>query len=67
MLKIEIKTGGSAFHCEEPEENPALDKECMCSEVSRLLKKVGKQIADGECYGVIMDLNGNKVGEWSLE
>ena len=36
------------------------------SEVVRILKKITKQIDDGEDYGPIMDINGNKIGEWSL-
>lgn len=67
MLKVEIKTGGAAFHCEDPEENPVLDREVLGQEVSRLLKKIAMDIQRGSDDGVIIDLNGNKVGEWSLE
>lgn len=67
MLKVEIKTGGAAFHCEDPEENPSLDRTCLGIEVARLLDKIEKEILHGVDSGSIMDRNGNKVGEWSLE
>lgn len=67
MFKIEIKTDGAAFHCEDPEENPALDREVLRQEVSRILVKIATNIGYGGNGGPVMDLNGNKVGEWSLE
>lgn len=47
MLKVEIKTGGAAFHCEDPEENPALDREVLGQEVSKLLIKIATDIGHG--------------------
>ena len=67
MFKCEIRTGGAAFHCENPAMDPVLDREVMGQEVSRLLKKIAMEIQRGSDYGSIIDLNGNKVGEWSLE
>lgn len=67
MFKAEIYTGGAAFHCEDPKENPALDREVEGLEVARLLVKIATDIRQGKDDGKIIDLNGNKVGEWSLE
>lgn len=61
MLKIEIKTGGAAFS-----EDDVLTYEGRY-EVIRLLRKISVQIEQGDNDGVIMDINGNKVGRWSLD
>lgn len=54
MFKIEIKTGNAAF-----EDSPEY-------EVKRILKEVIVKMENGYDSGVCMDINGNKVGEWSL-
>lgn len=36
MFKVEIETGGAAFHCEDPEENPELDNIFLANELGRL-------------------------------
>lgn len=61
MLKLEIKTGGAAFS-----ENDVLTYEGR-SEIARLLRKISVQIDTGDSDGVIIDINGNKVGRWSLD
>lgn len=61
MLKLEIKTGGAAFS-----EDDVLTTEGRY-EVARLLRKIFAQIEQGVDDGVIMDINGNKVGRWSLD
>ena len=61
MLKLEIKTGGAAFS-----EDDVLTYEGRY-EVARLLRKISVQIEQGDNDGVIMDINGNKVGRWSLD
>lgn len=61
MLKLEIKTGGAAFS-----EDDVLTIEGRY-EVARLLRKISAQIEQGVDDGVIMDINGNKVGRWSLD
>lgn len=63
MLKLEIKTGGSAFGYED-DPYAEMDKRY---EVSRLLKKVAQEIEYGKTYGSIIDANGNKCGEWKLD
>lgn len=63
-MKIKFNTSGAAFQDEYADEmtNDIYTR----SEVVRILKKITKQIDDGEDYGPIMDINGNKIGEWSL-
>lgn len=63
MLKIEIKTGGAAFTNEDGE----FDHYHGGEEVNRILKKVAKDIQNGYETGYCMDINGNKVGTWTLE
>lgn len=60
MLKIEIKTGGSAYS-----EDDKLTTEGRY-ELIRNLKVICDAIEDGRYYGGIMDINGNKVGKWTL-
>lgn len=61
MLKIEIKTNGSAYR----DENDELDRSAY--ELRRNLKEIIKKLEYGCQSGYIMDINRNKVGEWSLE
>ena len=35
-------------------------------EVNRILKLLAEKVENGLVEGVIMDLNGNKVGEWGF-
>lgn len=51
-MKLVITTGNEAFR--DPGELP------------RLLRKVADQIERGRAEGRIMDVNGNRVGAWSL-
>lgn len=61
MLKIEIKTGGAAYR----DENDELDRNAY--ELRRNLKEIMEKLEHGCQSGYIMDINGNKVGEWLLE
>lgn len=61
MLKIEIKTGGAAYSDED-----VLTYDGRL-ELKRNLEKISRRIVDGYDDGVIMDINGNKVGTWSVE
>ena len=61
MLKIEIKIGGVAYR----DENDELDRSAY--ELRRNLKEIMEKLEYGYQSGHIMDINGNKVGEWSLE
>lgn len=61
MLKIEIKTGGAAYRDEDGE----LDRSAY--ELRRNLKEIEEKLEYGCQAGYIMDINGNKVGNWSIE
>lgn len=75
MFKLEIKTGGAAFQAENCGvdtdrfnhllEDDALDP--YGTEVRRLLRQIEHALGDGQTEGVCMDINGNRVGEWSYE
>lgn len=61
MLKIEIKTGNAAYS-----ENGVLTTEGRY-ELQRNLMDICREITNGYDNGVIMDINGNKVGTWSVD
>jgi hypothetical protein len=63
-MKIQFSTNGAAFGSEYEDE--ATNDIYTREEVVRILKKITAQIEDGEEWGSIMDINGNKIGEWSL-
>jgi hypothetical protein len=54
-MKIEFDTNNSAF-----------DDWRRYDEISRILKKIEEKIMLGYDHGSILDINGNKIGEWSL-
>lgn len=60
MLKVEIKTGGAAYS-----EDDILTTEGRY-ELQRNLMDISRKLTNGYDSGVIMDINGNKVGEWSV-
>ena len=55
MLKIEIETGGAAFGEDFYEAS---------YEIRRILEEIAEEMDAGRKRGVIMDINGNKVGRW---
>lgn len=62
MFKCEIETGGSAFR--DPFSGEA-DRDMEAVEIRSLLAKVSLALEHGDLSGAIIDLNGNKVGNWS--
>ena len=61
MFSCEIKTDGAAFrNPENGEENEFYEG----LELKRIFRKIENDINHGATSGVIMDLNGNKVGSW---
>lgn len=67
MFTLKIKTGGAAFRSAEfwdDNGNDCLDP--YSCELRRLLDEVKKQLVCGHTDGKLMDINGNKVGEWEL-
>lgn len=62
MLKIEIETGNAAF-CDPFTGEPSEFDEAI--ECKRLLEDICRKLEDGATSGNIIDINGNKVGQWS--
>lgn len=62
MFKCEIKTGNAAFCDPYTGEENNMDE---ALELKRILKKICEKLEYGETSGTIMDINGNKVGQWS--
>ena len=65
MFKLEFATGNAAFGDErDPEYVQRVDK---LREINRIMQNVTTEIAYGKTDGSIMDVNGNKIGKWSLD
>jgi hypothetical protein len=58
MMRISFETCNAAFGRDEFE---------WRAEVIRILRKVIRQVEYGEDGAAVMDLNGNKVGDWSTD
>lgn len=68
MFRMEIFTGGSAFrdeNCWDENCNEVLDPHA--TEVRRLLREVHFKLDIGETSGILIDINGNRVGSWKYE
>ena len=59
-FKLSIKTDNAAFTNEDTGED------APHAEVARLLREVADRVEGGDDHGVIMDVNGNNVGTFSL-
>ena len=62
-MKVEFSTDSVAF------KDDCTGEETMASfweEYTRIISKINDDVASGRKYGPIMDINGNKIGEWSL-
>lgn len=64
MLEIKFKTDNAAFH--DPYDGSE-DDYFEAEEIARILKDVADRIRGGRRIGAIMDINGNKVGEFKLK
>ena len=63
MFKVEFFTSGAAF--EDPDgKNTEIYRSL---EVERILKRICTEVAFGKDSGAIMDFNGNRIGQWSLD
>lgn len=60
MLKIEIKTGNAAYS--DGDELTDEGRELLAIN----LKVIANMIVNDENGGTIMDINGNKAGEWEV-
>ena len=67
MLKIEIRTGNAAFQSNDENATQWEHDYHRNEEIKRVLKNVVNQIENGHTSGSCMDINGNKVGTWSLD
>lgn len=36
-------------------------------EIIKILKSIEDRVENGDMYGSIFDVNGNKIGDWSIE
>jgi hypothetical protein len=61
MFTLKIETGNAAFG-EMPNERNA---DCAY-EIARILRQCAKQLDAGRKDSPLYDINGNRVGEWSL-
>ena len=57
----------TTFRLKIDSENAALVGPTATMEIERILNKVRGQVATGHESGIIMDVNGNRVGSWDLE
>lgn len=67
MFKMTIDTGNGAFRNEYGETDEEMEQLDPSSwELRRILKEVEDSLENGSTHGKIFDINGNRVGEWSL-
>ncbi len=52
---ISFKTGNDAFADDKP------------YEICRILRTISAKVDAGETSGEVMDVNGNKIGQWSMD
>lgn len=63
-MEIKFRTSSAAFH--DDSDNEFFDQWAMLRESKRILEKVINEMLHDKTSGAIMDINGNKIGEWSL-
>ena len=63
MFNVKIKTGNAAFCDPYTGEEDPFSRE---AEVERIMSKIENAMSEGRKSGSCMDINGNKVGEWSI-
>lgn len=62
MFKLNMETGGSAFCRPYTGEE---DEWYEAREIARIIDKVRDDLLAGLDHGIMMDVNGNIVGEWN--
>ena len=62
---IKIDTDSSAFHNEDY--SYELNKELFATEMSRIFNRIVRDLKNGYKCKTILDINGNKIGEWNKE
>lgn len=63
-MKIKFNTNNAAF--KDPDGVKSWDDLYKEREVTRILEIIIDKVNGGHRKGVIIDINGNKIGEWSL-
>lgn len=67
MFKMTIDTGNGVFRNEYDETDEGMEQLDPSSwELRRILKEVKDSLEKGNTHEKIFDVNGNRVGEWSL-
>ena len=67
MFKMTIDTGNDAFRNEYGKTDKEMEQLDPSSfELRRILKEVENSMGNGRTHEKIFDVNGNRVGEWSL-
>lgn len=66
MLEIKFNTNTAAFDDEDFIENGTINNYIKRKEIVRILEHIAFQIKADHNGGPIMDLNGNKIGEWKI-
>lgn len=63
-MKIQFSQEGAAFKDDYADEttNDIYTRQ----EVARILKKIASYVESGYSNGSVIDINGNKIGVWSL-
>lgn len=65
MLRIEFTTSNAAFAVDEPDKWTR--DYYRNEEIKRVLKNVCNQLDNGKTSGSCIDINGNKIGTWSID
>lgn len=66
MFKMTIDTGNVAFRNEDEIDKEMEQLDPSSWELRRILKEVEDSLEKGSTHEEIFDVNGNRVGEWSL-
>ncbi len=59
-MKIEFSEGNLA---PEYDNDPYIVREYVC----HILEGIKEKVENGEDHGPVMDVNGNKIGSWSMD
>jgi hypothetical protein len=65
-MKIQFNTDNAAFKLYEEDGYDEVNKITFCEECNRIFDRILQRIHSGETEGKIQDINGNKIGTWSL-
>ena len=57
----------SGFQLEFDTGNAAFEDDNLRPEIARILGEIAEHVEGGYVEGVIRDINGNKVGNWSMD